>query len=222
LKKKADIFVFDKKHISSRQPGVKFVSLREAASKKHVILCVPINQLAGTVKKMSPYLNSKSIIYDVCSVKEQPCEWMRNYLPKNVSIIGTHPLFGPDSAEATLKDRNIAICPVRASQLRVRKTKSLLRSLHLNVRVMKPDEHDRLMASTLFLAQFISRGLNDFPLPQSTFTTKNYHLLKQIIDATNNDSIELFRDMFKYNRYAQDVPRNLLLNFRKLRDSLRK
>jgi prephenate dehydrogenase len=222
LKKKATIFVFDKKVISSRQRGIEFVSLEEAASKKHIILSVPINQLERTIRKISPFLKPGSIVYDVCSVKEQPCKWMRKHLPKSVSIIGTHPLFGPDSAKDSLKQRNIALCPVRANRERIRKTDAFLRSLKLNVRLMKPDEHDRLMAQTLFLTQFICRGLNDFPLPETPFTTMNYRFLKQIIETTNNDSVELFKDMFRYNRFARTIPQEFLRDFQKLMRTLPK
>jgi len=80
--------------------------------KKACRFSVPINQLERTIINISPYLKPGSIVYDVCSVKEQPCKWMLEQLPSSVSIIGTHPLFGPDSAGSSLKGCKIAICPV--------------------------------------------------------------------------------------------------------------
>ena len=43
-------------------------------------------------------LKENAVIVDVCSVKEYPVQWMRELLPANVSILATHPMFGPDSA----------------------------------------------------------------------------------------------------------------------------
>ena len=93
--------------------GAQRVSLEEAASKPIVILAVPISQLRAVLAEIAPSLQPGTLVIDVCSVKEQPVRWMRSLLPRSVSILGTHPLFGPDSAARGLKGHTIALCPVR-------------------------------------------------------------------------------------------------------------
>ncbi|MFI5253574.1 MAG: prephenate dehydrogenase/arogenate dehydrogenase family protein [Bacteroidota bacterium] len=221
LKKKAKLFVADKKLISKTPQGVRTLSIEEAAGKKHVVLAVPINQIVNSVKLIAPYLQPGSTVYDVCSVKEQPIKWMCRYLPSSVSIIGTHPLFGPDSAGASLKNRMIAVSPVRTSPTGMKCLKNFLESLHLDIVVMGAEEHDRLMASTLFLTQFVFRGIKHLPLKKHQFTTQNYKILMQLVDAANNDSVEMFRDMYKYNRFARPIPPKLIKSFQKLTDSIK-
>jgi prephenate dehydrogenase len=48
---------------------------------------------------MAPALRPGQLIIDTCSVKERPLEWMLEELPDHVQIVGTHPLFGPDSGQ---------------------------------------------------------------------------------------------------------------------------
>ena len=63
---------------------------------------------------------------DVCSVKVYPVQWMRELLPASVSILPTHPMFGPDSAAESLKDRKIVLCPERIADDVYQKIKSWL------------------------------------------------------------------------------------------------
>ena len=93
--------------------GAHRVSLDEAASKPIVILAVPINQLRAVLVEIAPSLQPRTLVIDVSSVKEQPVRWMKSLLPQNISILGTHPLFGPDSATHGLKGHTITLCPVR-------------------------------------------------------------------------------------------------------------
>jgi len=102
-------------------------------------------------------------------------------LPKHESILGTHPLFGPDSAKNNLKRKNIIICPVRISKSKLDKISNLLSPYGLNIIVMSPTEHDKLMASTLFVTQFTGRGLNPYRLKEGLPRTENFIKLEQVI-----------------------------------------
>jgi len=106
LKKDFNVFVCEKKntHIES---GIKKVSLREAAEKQNILLAVPINQLKAVLHAITPSLRNSALVIDVCSVKEQPLKWMKTILPTHVSILGTHPLFGPDSTTDGLKGKSV-------------------------------------------------------------------------------------------------------------------
>lgn len=60
-----------------------------------VMLGVPADQIPITTSSIFPQLNNSSWIFDICSVKQDPIEIMRQHAPKQASVIGTHPLFGP-------------------------------------------------------------------------------------------------------------------------------
>ena len=147
---------------------------------------------------------------DVCAVKVKPVEWMKKNLPKGVSILGTHPLFGPDSAHASIKGHRLCICPIRIHKERLRHVIRQLKLAGLVVRVISPKEHDKMIAETLFLSQYVGRLVAKAGLARHAFSTKSYADLMKIVEIADNDTRELFRDMLTYNPYAKQVLKRLL------------
>ena len=220
LKKWFRIVIADIANINQLEHGIHQCTIEEASQKKILILAVPINQLPSLLKRIAPLLRPRTLICDVCSVKEQPVQWMKKLLPKSVYVLGMHPLFGPDSSSKSFRGRNLILCPVRISPPYLRKIHTALTQHDLSVSVMSPDEHDRLMARTLFLTQYIGRGLARFPIPRRIRTTENFQLLATVIQTACNDTSELFHDMYRYNRFAKVVPHQVLRDFKKIMVSL--
>ncbi|MBI1805848.1 MAG: prephenate dehydrogenase/arogenate dehydrogenase family protein [Ignavibacteria bacterium] len=216
LKKHFSVVVVDKRSAATKTRGIKSVSLSEAAGKKIIILAVPINKLRSVLSSIGPFIGEGTLVVDVCSVKEQPIKWMKTLLPKHISILGTHPLFGPDSAAQSIKGKPIVLCPVRISKQRLDHVRGVLKKLGLHSHQMTPAQHDKLMASTLFLTQFIGRGMLALGLPKTSIATQNYRLLQQITITSGSDSLELFRDMFRYNRFARRIPQKTLTHFQRI------
>ncbi len=48
------------------------------------------------------------LVMDTCSVKTHPVGLMERMLPATISILGTHPMFGPDSARGPEKSASAA------------------------------------------------------------------------------------------------------------------
>lgn len=221
LRDRYNVVVADVKPIPRPDKGITRVSLEEAASCRIVVLATPINSLPGVVKAISPHLARHSLVCDVCSVKELPIRWMKKLLPSSVSILGTHPLFGPDSASRSLRARTIILCPVRISDHKFRSAQSVLSELGLHVRDLTPAVHDRLMASSLFLTQLVGRALTRLHLPQPAISTKNYLFLHHIMTTSRSDTFELFHDMYRYNRFARQIPSQFIRELRRLHLRLR-
>ena len=89
--------------------GARPASFETACGQETVILCMPISAMRDTLKKASPLLREDALVVDVCSVKVYPVQWMRDLLPETVSILPTHPMFGPDSAARSLKGCKIVL-----------------------------------------------------------------------------------------------------------------
>lgn len=216
LKKYVRVFVYDKKKIKNLERGISQVSLKEAAQKAVVILAVPINKLQPTLHSIALLLHHSTLVIDVCSVKEQPIRWMKSILPKHVSILGTHPLFGPDSAQKSMKGRTIVFCPVRISKAQLAFLTNALKQAGLNVVHMSAQRHDKVMATTLFLTQFVGHALGRLSLPSSGVSTQNYDYLRAIIQTSKHDTQELFRDMYRYNNYASRTVDKVVQEFKRL------
>ncbi|MBI5217171.1 MAG: prephenate dehydrogenase [Ignavibacteriae bacterium] len=205
LRRHFNVCYYDPKSVKTIDPGEREVTLDEAASKDYVVLAVPINQMPAILKAISKKVKPGAIIFDVCSVKELPVQWMKDSLPQSVSIVGTHPLFGPDSAVTSLAGKLIFLTPVRIKRELFEIVRIQLTSNSLVVHEISPTEHDLLMAKTLFMTQFVGRSLINLDLPQTMYSTENYKNLRQIIEYADNDTEELFKDMYGYNRYARKI-----------------
>jgi prephenate dehydrogenase len=210
LKRYFRVFAADAKTNVRCDPGIRRISVKEAAQTKIVVIAVPIRVMPTVLRKITPFLKKGTLVCDVGSVKEKPVQWMKAILPKDVSILGTHPLFGPESARAGLSGMTIVLCPVRIPRARYNSISHAMTRGGLIVRKLTPIQHDKLMASTLFLTQFTGRLLDRLHLASSEGTTRNFALLSQIVASSRKDSYELFQDMYTFNRFARRVPPRVL------------
>jgi prephenate dehydrogenase len=184
--------------------GARPASFETACRQEIVILCMPISAMRETLKKASPLLREDALVVDVCSVKVYPVQWMRELLPETVSILPTHPMFGPDSAARSLKDCKIVLCPERIDSDRYRKIKAWLDAQGLVVIKATAQEHDEKIAVSLSLTHFIGRSLSAFGARDLDIDTEGYKRLMHILGVVSHDTWQLFEDMHTYNPYARN------------------
>lgn len=194
---------FDKSE-EAKALGTDFVSISDAASKEVVILAVPINQFEGTLKQIIPNLKPGALLLDVCSVKMKPAEIMQAIVPKNVDVIATHPLFGPQSGAKGIKGLKIVICPIRTTKLEKLK-KFLEEKLELKVLVKTPEEHDGQMATAACLSHFIGRTLIKLGINEQEIDEPSFRKLLELKKMLEEDSFELFKDIQQNNPFAKGV-----------------
>lgn len=170
-------------------------------SAQYIFFAVPISGIRQAAETVKPHITPDTILVDLCSVKEYPLQVLKELFPGN-EIVGTHPLFGPDSAADSLEGRQIVLCRTGADTLGFRYLETTFRAAAVTTIAMSPEEHDRQMAWTLCLTQFIGRALGDMPLPGNGIGTKGYFDLLDIVTRANRDTVQLFVDMNKFNRFA--------------------
>jgi len=199
-----DVYVFDIVDMSDDiiASGSIPAALEDVCRQKVVILPVPISELRQTLTTINPLLKKGAVVVDVCSVKVYPVQWMTELLPDYVSIVATHPMFGPDSAADSLKGRKIALCKERIDVHCYEKIKSYLSSKGLIVIETTAAEHDQQIAVSLALTHFIGRSLSEFGANDLSMDTEGYKRLLHILDVVEHDTWQLFEDMHRYNPYA--------------------
>lgn len=210
-----DVVAYDIKPLKMPK-RIKLVALEVAAAQDIVILAVPIREMKYVLKRISPFVKNGSLVCDVCSVKEKPVEWMKKYLPAYVSILGTHPLFGPDSVSKNFTGNEIIVTPVRVSKSKLFIIEKALKKAGLNVYKISPEEHDRAIATTQTLLHFIARGFLKLPEYKNIPETKSHKTVKGIFDTLNKDTIELFEDINRYNRFALKVRSKFIAELKEL------
>ncbi|WP_090709275.1 MULTISPECIES: prephenate dehydrogenase/arogenate dehydrogenase family protein [unclassified Beijerinckia] len=186
--------------------GVTLVSLSDAARCPIVVLAMPVAAMAQAVAAIAPHLLPGVLVLDVGSVKTLPAQIMAAGLPAHVDVVGTHPLFGPQSARNGLAGLKIALCPIRGQQT-PRIAAFLRRHFALDVIVTTPEAHDREAAAVQGLTHLIAKVLVQMePLP-STMTTRSFDLLMEGINMVRDDAPEVFDAIERLNPFAAEMRR---------------
>lgn len=184
--------------------GVALANLSMVARCDIVVLATPVNRFGAAIAAIRPYLRPGTLVLDVGSVKIAPCAIMNRDLPDDVGIIGTHPLFGPQSARGGIRGLKIALCPIRGAGA-PRVAAFLRKKLGLKVIVTTPDAHDREVATAQGLTHLIAKVLVGMePLP-TQMTAPSFDLLAKATEMVRYDAPEVFLAIEKANPYAQEV-----------------
>jgi prephenate dehydrogenase len=123
-----------------------------------VILAIPVGAILASLPKLAQMVPSETLITDVGSTKAEICHLALKGL-KN--FIGGHPLAGKaergieNAAGDLFAGKNWFLCQNRNSAVLAR-LKTFVRLLGARPVVVKPEEHDRMLAATSHLPQLVS------------------------------------------------------------------
>ena len=189
---------------------IPFAPLSDVCRQELVILAIPVKAIKKVTRDIAPLLGGNTIIMDVCAVKTYPLGVLEKYLPADISILGSHPLFGPDSVKENMQGHLMILCPTRINPKDLQRVKDFWSGFGVELREMTPDEQDRLMAWTLAMTHFLGRSLKGLPLPDTAIATRDYQNLIHLMKKINRDTWDLFEDMHLYNPYTREM-RQLLV-----------
>ncbi|MBX3380304.1 MAG: prephenate dehydrogenase [Phycisphaeraceae bacterium] len=203
--------------------NVTYTSLSDAAHADIIVLAIPVQRMEPLLRQLAPLLAKRTpLVIDVASVKVKPIALMRDLLPPETEIIGTHPLFGPQSGKNGIEGLPIAFCPVRASQERIACVRSFLGdTLKLRVLDVSPEEHDRQMAYVQGLTHLVARASAALNLPRTELATLAYRRFAEMSESLTGDSWELFKTIENENPFAAEVRRRFAENIAEIEKQLR-
>lgn len=193
---------------AARDMGVEFCSLEQLCQKTNVIfLCVPINQLETVLKSLLPHIHPGMYIVDTCSVKVYPAQLLEQYLGPvdGISILLTHPMFGPDSGAGGIEGLPIVYHPLRATAEAADFLREMFQRLRLRIVEISPAEHDRMAANSQGITHQIGRILKEMEVQPTLIDTCGYQDLLSVVQQTTNDTWELFHDLQNYNPYTREM-----------------
>jgi prephenate dehydrogenase len=118
-----------------------------------VIVSVPINATEETIEEVAPKMKAGSLLMDFTSTKVGPVEAMRKFAPKDVGILGTHPMFGPTIP--TIRGQTVILVPVKGrSEKWFPVIRQLFEESGAHVEITTAEEHDRLVSVVQGLTHF--------------------------------------------------------------------
>ena len=118
-----------------------------------IIPFVPISVFEEVIKSISSLVKKDALLIDVCSVKESPIKSMKDQLPENIQILGTHPMFGPDSD--LLTGKQIIFMDIDKQNTH-QEVKKLFESTTAQLIDMSIENHDYAIAYVLGLSHMIN------------------------------------------------------------------
>lgn len=201
--------------------NTKFVSITRVSSKPIIILAVPLGVYKNTLKHISKYAPKNAIVIDVCSVKAVPFKLAQKYLRDDIEFVGTHPLFGPQSAAKSLNDQTLVLCNPNETEF-INKFNKLMHKKGLNVIKMSPQEHDRQMAEVHALTFFVARGLMNTGLHKNTLQTPSFKKMLDLAELETHHSQALFETIEGGNPYARAVRIKFIKQLKSLNKNIRK
>ena len=199
--------------------GARVGNLADAAACDKVMLAVPVQKMRQVLVELAPLLNPQALVLDVASVKIKPVAAMAELLPETVAIVGTHPLFGPQSGKNGIAGLNIALCDVRGGRLE-EVARFCRETLGLCVACVTPEEHDREAAYVQGLTHMLAKIVVSLDLPAMRFPTRTYELMAQMVEMVRYDSDELFRAIERENPFSGEAKKAFFAAARALEDRL--
>lgn len=200
--------------------GVIAATEDETLSSDVVFLCVAISAMEEVLERIRGRLKPGALVLDTCSVKVHPVRLMKKLLPDSVSIIGTHPMFGPDSGKDGVAGLPLIMSPARNTAEQFELWRGIFLSFGLKVVTLSPEDHDREAAYTQGITHFIGRVLKDLELDGSEIATTGYRRLLEVMEQTCNDPWQLFIDLQRYNPYTRRMRQDLRLSLERMLERL--
>jgi len=184
-----------------------------------MFFCVAISSFEQVLMDASGYFKPGTLFVDTCSVKMMPVDWMLKHLPEKSEIIGTHPMFGPDSYNKN-NDLPMVMCDVRTQGNTFDFWKDYFVNKNMLVEDISPMQHDEMVAYSQGITHYVGRVLADLNLQSVNINTLGYEKLLEIIEQTCNDSWQLFLDLQRFNPYTKEMRRNLQQSLDKIYKAL--
>lgn len=171
----------------------------------YLVFAVTLNGLEDVCNKISGKVSKETILVDVTSVKVQPLEIIKKYFP-DFKILGTHPIFGPQSGKFGLENLPIVLSNISTPDDTYFKIKKYLKDdLKLKVIEKTPEQHDKEMAYIQGLSHLIGRALEAMDIQEYETATYSYKQLLKLRELVGTDSFELYKTIQNGNHYTKEV-----------------
>ncbi len=190
-------------------PGIEITDEKGIFDCDALFYCVAISSLEDVLVKSASNFKEGTIVFDTCSVKMKPAEWMQKHVPANNPIIATHPMFGPDSYYNAKEPLPMVMANIRADESDFKGWTDYFTRKFMRVELMTPEQHDEMVAYSQGITHYIGRVLADLDLKNTNINTLGYQKLMEIIQQTCNDNWQLFVDLQRYNPYTKKMRQDL-------------
>lgn len=194
-----------------------FFSLQETASADAVVFCVPISATEETLMKVVPHTRPDTVLVDVATVKRYTTD-LFDHLRDGRQVLSTHPMFGPESYEKLGGDVlgfRIVVTGHSMDEDTYGAMRQRFQEAGFDVVETTAEAHDRHLAETLFLTHFVGQVISRAGFNRTEIDTVSFGYLMTAMEAVRHDTA-LFKDVFRYNPYCEEVLRRFEVSEREV------
>lgn len=188
----------------SKPNGELFFSLEDTADSDVVVLCGAIHEYEEQLVSLLPHLGPKTVVIDVATVKKHTGELLRKHLEDRLWF-SCHPMFGAESYKKTEGDVSgyrIVVTDTTIEEREYQELRDWLSGLGFMLIEMTADEHDKLLAETLFMTHYIGQIMSTAGFVRTDIDTVSFGHLMQAVESVKQDG-KLFMDVYNYNPYCE-------------------
>lgn len=183
-----------------------FFELPQVAACDVVVFCSAIFEYKEQLMTVLPHLAKDTVLIDVATVKKYTTEIFREYASDR-HWVSCHPMFGPESYQKTGGDVSgfrVVVTDHTLINDDYVHIKDALTRLGFLVVEMTADEHDTLLAETLFLTHYIAQSIDTAGFGRTDIDTVSFNSLMNAVQSVLGDK-QLFEDVYQFNPYCQEV-----------------
>lgn len=176
-----------------------------------IVFSVPLHLSEKIIQQEVRNVREGQVVLDVSSLKERQVKSMN---AGKGETIGMHPLFGPSHKD--FKGLSMVLCPGNCKKVTLNKFKKMFEAMGMKISVMKPSEHDKLMAVVqviphlkTILAGELLREFGMSPKVPYEVSTPVYKLELDIIGRIFSQDGELYNSIIVGNPYSKRLMKAL-------------
>jgi prephenate dehydrogenase len=206
----------------SKKLGIDYTSNNICAASQAdvVIVSVPIDVTASTIKEVAPVMKKGSLLMDVTSVKEEPSQVMQEYAPIGVEVLPIHPMFGPRIR--SLDGQVIVVTPINKGKW-YDKIYNFFQKDNARIIVTTPERHDQMMGIVQGLTHlaYISIAATierlDVDIKESRkFASPIYDLMVDMIARIVAQNPYLYYSIQTHNKYTKKTHETFISIYKEL------
>lgn len=199
----AEVFVYTR---SATVDNEHYHTLQTVAACDVVFVTVAIRAYEAVLAELAPLLRPETMVVDVATVKTHTLALIQKLLPQQ-PFISCHPMFGPESYEkckGSVSGFRIVVCEHALPDESARALTNFFTDAGFVLIEMSADEHDQMLAKTLFLTHYIAQTMKEAELGRTTIDTVSFGSLMNAVESVQNDD-QLFADVYRFNPYCADI-----------------
>jgi prephenate dehydrogenase len=203
-----------KAKLSAKEIGVEYEidGYNACVNAEVVVISTPIEVTPEIIRKISKYMKTGSILFDIASVKGEITQALEEAEALGIRTVSVHPLFGPGTK--TIEGKTVLVIPVTKNPKLVREISELFEGATIHI-IESGKEHDKMIALTLALPHFLNivfgKIISNFDIRKlKKYAGTTFSLQLLLSESVLSEDPELYYEIQKQNQVFPDILNTLL------------